>query len=362
MSDLKSLVSASTSMNCFSGNGYKSKSLVQLFADIITGDQIALNELHSRFIFENGNARLTIVGFINLLADSRIKGLEKSGDDLDDIEFAQDLTADKFFLLPIGELKRKSIDCRLYYQAIMNELDRLRSVNSSSNCLVLEEKAIKLLRGMLVKHFTLSMYEAYRTNDKHFSRYNWTVKGKILRLKMPVSIVGRDRHKWLFENIIKKPNFDRSLEKERVQEFIYKCFGGRKRGYSYNDSLAVEQELTFDQVDDSPRLDLGKAVALEKCDSIKDQRPSIRHLGFEKLQILIERIFSDIEDGCFDDSKIAADFNLSKSTFSRFAGSKWLRNSSHNMPDLWKNTAAVVMSYPSFRNAAQSSRLFEFNH
>ena len=111
-------------------------------------------------------------------------------------------------------------------------------------------------------------------------------------------------------------------------------------------------------LDESPALDLGKTVALEKTKLIKTQRPAIKKLGPLRLRSLIERIFSDLEDGCFKDGTVAADFGISKSTFSRFAGSDWLKSKS-GVPDLWRNTAEVVMAYPVFRNAVNTDGIKE---
>ena len=55
---------------------------------------------------------------------------------------------------------------------------------------------------------------------------------------------------------------------------------------------------------------------------------------------------------------LAKDFGLSKSTFSRFAGSRWL-NSKKAIPDLWLNTAHVLSTYPVFQEVAKETGVWE---
>ncbi|MCK5679448.1 hypothetical protein KAI46_01400 [bacterium] len=256
-------------------------------------------------------------------------------------------------MLPDDNLKRRGTDCRFYYKAIKKKIDQLPAMNS----LELEAKALALLRGMLRRHFSFSMSEAFRSRDVHFSRYNWKIEGRIFYLKMPNSLFGKKRRKWLEENSInidfRNPEANDKLQKLIDFRFPRNC----NELISFNDERNYSSEPVF-VFNEQIRLDLVEAVAQEKVATIDRLRPAIRRLGPEKLRHLINRIFSDVETFRTVDKEIADDFNLSPSTFSRFAGSDWLKRST-GMPDLWQNTATVVMSYPPFREAAESSGFFE---
>ena len=64
------------------------------------------------------------------------------------------------------------------------------------------------------------------------------------------------------------------------------------------------------------------------------------------------------------DEDIAEEFGISKSTFSRFAGKDWRKNTGLNnvivIPDLWKNMASVIMQNPVFAETAISLGIKDF--
>jgi hypothetical protein len=76
------------------------------------------------------------------------------------------------------------------------------------------------------------------------------------------------------------------------------------------------------------------------------------------LKRLILRIFKDLSGGKYEDKKVARRFGLSKATFSRFAGSRWLTTQSA-VPDLWRNTAEVLSTHPIFKEVAINTGFWE---
>jgi hypothetical protein len=103
---------------------------------------------------------------------------------------------------------------------------------------------------------------------------------------------------------------------------------------------------------------LAEAVAKEKVINIRRQRPAIRALDEKKLKQLILRIFKDLTSGKYEDRKVAGHFGLSKATFSRFAGSRWLSREL-TIPDLWRNTAEILSTQPIFKKVAISAGVWK---
>ena len=93
-------------------------------------------------------------------------------------------------------------------------------------------------------------------------------------------------------------------------------------------------------------------VAKEKSENLEELRPAIRSLGKEGVYNLVNRIFADMADEQYNLSEVARNFNLSKATLSRFAGSDWLKDEDMNqlskadIPDLWINTTRVLAENP----------------
>jgi len=333
--------------------------IIELAKNIIKGEKASLASLHNRKFLPGNkkNEHVTITEFIDSMAESRKKFCIYNGELLENIEFAQNLTIDKFFRLPSLYLKRPGVDCRYYFRAFIKKNAQFRADNPDLTQLTLEAAAVKEMKGLIKRHFFLSLKEAHRSNNISFSRYYWKVNGKTICIKMPVTIAGRKRSRWLNKHIEELDTYSPGARK-RIQSTIYQYFG-KENVISYDDSFNHGQlEEPAHDMDDSPVIDLGKTVALEKTKLIETQRPAIKKLGQIRLTYLIERIFSDLEDGCFKDGKVAADFGISKSTFSRFAGSDWLKSES-GIPDLWRNTAEVVMAYPVFRNAVNTAGIID---
>jgi hypothetical protein len=333
--------------------------IIELIQNIIKGENASLHSLHNRKFLPGikKNEHVTITEFINSLAETSMDNCVYTGELPENIEYAQNLTNDKFSRIPSLYLKRPSVDCRNYFRAFIKRMTQFKTDNPHITQLTLEAAAVKEMKGLIIRHYSLSLQEARRRNNKSFSRYCWKVKGKKINIKMPIALAGRKRSEWLNKHI-DELNPHKPEARKRIQSIIYQYFG-KELFVSYVDGLKNEQEeKPVHDTDDSPALDLGKTVALEKIKLIKQQRPAIRKLGPLRLKLLIERIFSDLEDCCFKDGTVADDFGISKSTFSRFAGSDWLKSKS-GVPDLWRNTAEVVMAYPVFRNAVNTDGIKE---
>ena len=150
-------------------------------------------------------------------------------------------------------------------------------------------------------------------------------------------------------------NLFNHLEKELIQEQIYKKFGFGKHFdfdeiQEYDTDVAVNPDPA--EAEERAHLEiLYEKVADEKSESIHKQRPAIRKLGSEKVRQLVLRILNEYVEQGSKDINIAKEFNLTKATFSRFAGREW-KNRGKDIPDLWRNIARIVHRDPHFYEAA----------
>lgn len=350
---------------------YSQKTLTELFSLIDQkSDRSALDEVLShRKMFTYEDRKLLFSDFLGAV---RKEYLRKQKQDYEITDCAYDKTLDKFANLPVPEepseksgvsfskqeLKRKSIDCRNYYRAILSLIAAWKNENPEASRIDEEVKAARIFQGFVVKHFYWSREECWRQKTPFSIRYFWKIKGKKIILRHPVYISGREFGKWLEANV-RDADPDRPGERSRIQRLVDEHFL-REYTVPYDDpsleDLAVEKSLTIEE--NSGFQVLAETVAKDKVENIQSMRPAIKKLGEQMLYELVLRIFENLSQNSFEDSRIARDFGLSKSAFSRFAGSKWsdkLEKGSFDIPDLWSNTAKVLASSPDFLEVAANA-------
>jgi hypothetical protein len=349
-------------------NSLQAISLLDL-ARLITADSClaALEEFLLRPLFRTREEpRLRLHEYLEVLqiwASGRTWPHSKAFETADK---AYDLTMDKFTNLPsasesseqslpsVGrKLKRPGPDCRYYWRAFLHHTEQEFANKPPGIKLEEETKAATILQRFVRRHFLLSLLEAKRSTNEFWSRYTWRIGDYSICVWLPKFLKGKDRRAWLEENI-KDPEPTRLDERERIQRII----GGRFANMAFvplQDSLHEDPAYTVigESLDRSQfGFSLARFVADEKSADIENQRRSIKNLGAEKLKQLVLRIFEDLDAGSFQDHRIAEDFELSKSTFSRFAGSQWRASDTDYIPDLWLNTAQVLSTRPEFKEAA----------
>ena len=340
--------------------------LVDLAAKIVNkSDLCALHELHNnRTVFRHHNGTpLLMVQYLTALKEETIKSGFSNFNTHDVADKAYDLTLDKFNNMPElatkircghkkngNEVKQNGPDCRLYYQAFLKRCAKSFRKRPPQSEIAREIQATGILQGLVKRHFYRSLLEAQRSLNPFRSRYNWKIKGVTLTVYLPVSIEGSKRREWLEENI-EDPDPHRQGEKERIQAIINRRFiNQRMVQIEDTKNIPDSKDRSINWLDNDRKPSLGEIVAQEKADNIGKQRPSVRALGKKKLKQLILRVFNEIADKDYTDGKVAQGI-LSKSSFSRFAGSKW-KDNGHKAPDLWQNTAMVLSENPSFRKIA----------
>ena len=350
---------------------YSQKTLTELFSLIVQkSERSALDEVLShRKVFTYEDRSLLFSDFLGAI---RKEYLRKQKQNYEIIDCTYDKTLDKFTNLPVREklpeelktssskqaLKRKSIDCRNYYRAVLSLIANWKKEHLEASRIDEEVKAARIFQGFVVKHFYWSLEECWRQRMPFSIRYFWKIKGKKIILRHPVYISGREFGKWLEANV-RDADPDRPGERSRIQRLVDEHFL-REYTVPFDDpsleDTAAEKSLTLEEK--SGFQALAETVAKDKVENIETMRPAIKKLGEQMLYELVLRIFENLSQNTFEDSRIARDFGLSKSAFSRFAGSKWsdkLERGILAIPDLWSNTAKILASIPDFLEVAANA-------
>lgn len=181
----------------------------------------------------------------------------------------------------------------------------------------------------------------------------------MITIKMPANMVPGERRQWLERHV---PDVDpgRPGERERVQGIVDSWLR-RGRVVSLNHAEAFQVPAgqktshTWAQEHGFTVEDLAAAVADNIADRIGQQRAAIRAMAPEDRRSMIAEIFRDLADGNYVEHEIASKYGLTRPTFSRFAGGRWLlkRDGARtHVPDLWKATARTILRCPTLREAA----------
>jgi hypothetical protein len=341
-------------------------SLAELIAH--KSDKRALQELHdNRTVFYyHSNWPLRLAEFADKLRQSRL-GRQWCKDNAETLEKAYDLTISKFSNLPDREqdgqdVKLDGPDCRYYFEAFIKHAVKILDVECCKNEVERETKMAGLLQNLVIRHFRLSCLECCRVTDELTRRYRWKVNGHILTILLPAHIPSSQCSKWLAANV---PDVDPSRpgERDRVQAVVDRLITRQKvvslESINPNEMVAdpsylqreIEQEMTVKG--------LASVVADEKAHHIESQRAAIRQLGKDTLRSMICQIFESLSRGTYEPMIIADRFGLSRPTFTRFAGSRWLTGAENRaklpIPDLWLNTAQTLAGHPAFVRAAETA-------
>ena len=344
------------------GSEYSKLSTAELIEKIaLHSDGAALNELLSqRKLLSLGGVRYLLPEFLWKLKQERFRPYifprqnEKVVDEKLDLVY--DRTLQKFSVLK-PQTETVSIAgpyCNNQYLHLHNEIST--RINQQIQSQIDEEIEVgRLFKKLVTKNIVYSWLEACRITERTFARYRWQVQGENIELKRPSWMKGHAFRKWLERNIDLN-----HLDRRDIQEQINKRFGFGKH-LDFDDLQEHDTDIAVnpDPVEAGERAYLGKhlyrRVADEKSESIHQQRPAIRKLGREKVRQLVLRILDEYVEQGSKDIDIAKEFNLSKATFSRFAGRDWKKSkdgSSMVVPDLWRNMAKMINRDPYFSEAA----------
>ena len=357
--------------------GCEKTPLARLVYSIIQrGDCLALRELHeNRRVFRvNSGQRVLMAEFLLDLKD-RHPTPQWCGRDLGVVEDAYDLTVAKFHDLPSDLQGCRPAgsdggpDCRYYFRAFHEHITREFQQRPPESVIDSEIRAAEVLQQLVTRHFYLSCLECSRRAAKLVRRYAWKVNGSQLVLWLPIEMRGSRCRRWLQQNV---PDVDpaRPGERERVQALVDRLVAHRRilsleqfreEGGCIGIEAGAEPSTWATEASVGG---LAGAVAEEKAENIGDQRPVIRGLGASRLRKLIRTIFESLTEDRYHAERIAAEFALSKASFSRFAGCRWHRGSHDStgatrIPDLWRNTAHVLASHEDFVAVARDAGVWD---
>lgn len=360
---------------------YREAELYQLLAGIAhRQDPVALRELVSfRTHFAYGQRRdLRLLECIRLLWTDRVaRARVKSALRWDR---ALDLTCDRFTNLPcpampaakVGDECAKlddgedggddtpvsRVDCAKTYAAILRRLDANAAFTLCRSSIERDQRVAVDVQRSISHHLNLTFREAGRYGNPFISRYTWSVDGKgKLTLWLPKYFAGKERAAWLRAAI---PDADprRPGERARVQATIDKRLAMPRL-----ESMADCSEA--DRTDPHRRPDAQAEFALrgsfaaflsrEKADAVDQQRPAIRALGAQRLERLCLTVMENWVTGEYTDRQIAGMFDLSPTSMSHFAGSRWNEAKSlegAEIPDLYRNAARLLSTCEAFRDLA----------
>ena len=316
-------------------------------------DEMALRcFLETRTIFaENGSGRkLLLFDYLDRLRKKpyRSKTIYIRESDINDC--AYDLTLEKYLNLK----SEKGPNCRNYFGAFVKIVERKIAHGVYNTQTEEESDAGKVLQRLVRANFHLSRLECIR-KIKPTIRYTWKTKSGEITIEYPAYMTAGEIREWLEENI-KDVNPMNPNEQKRIQEIIDSNLRPVQKISLDNPkmerSLSSEFDIRFSGWKASIHFmnDLVSSVVERKVKHIEILRPAIRQLGEKRIRDLIFRIFEDLVKDDFHDAKIAKEFGISRATFSRFAGSQWYKDNmkSTTVPDLWCNTATVLVQSDSF--------------
>lgn len=357
-------------------------------------DEVALHVFHeTRTLFYRNGQWVRLVEFLRALKDSSAGNNPGSINISEVSDDAYDLTLAKFRNIPSQKLVIQdsledvsnsqftwNVDCRLHFRSLLRQIDAELSEKAITSETDIESTVSELSTRFVARHFYWSLKECRRRNTNSI-RYAWAVQGRVLYLYYPAYLTAAQFLNWL-ENNMKDVDLDAPNEKDRIQAIIdekYPCganigvddpkileaSSGKDepsidRSYHCDTYLPAHDPAIADEIASENKTPseyreghqffecLSAHVAREKSENLEELRPAIGSLGKEGVYNLVNRIFADIADEQYNLSEVARNFNISKATLSRFAGSEWRKDedigqlSKADIPDLWINTAHAL--------------------
>ncbi|MGA2497745.1 MAG: hypothetical protein ABSH20_08390 [Tepidisphaeraceae bacterium] len=337
--------------------------LIELICD--RGDTLALHEFHqNRSPFRRNGTRPLRLGEYVATLQAHDGGCCHAGSSLDLADCARDLTIDRFLLLP-GSSGKRATDCRNYFAAFLTLLRDRDIPGRARNQFELECMVADALEPFVLLQFMRSLLECRRKQNPTVSRYFWKLgvkSGETICVLLPQSLARLERQEWLERNI-RDVDPARPGERERIQSIVNQrlVFPALVACDDWGPAEPVSREApppraVASEVESLCVL-LAPAVAEEKLRNLHRLRPAIREMGRAKVRELILAIFESIRQSGHRDKDLAQRFGLDESTYSRFAGSDWRERP--EVPDLWLNTAQLVLAHRSFADAAKEAGVWQ---
>ncbi|PKN62629.1 MAG: hypothetical protein CVU57_23560 [Deltaproteobacteria bacterium HGW-Deltaproteobacteria-15] len=357
------------------------ESTVQLIRRIVEkSDRQALHvllETRRLFRLKDNKPPLLLSEFLMVLHD-RIAPPEESHFEACRLaDCTYDLTLEKYTNLPDpqddkpqgkqSKEKGTSTDCRKYYRAFLQVIERINERGEIKTQLQEEAHASAVLQPLVYKNFLWSKLECKRYTP-FAVRYTYEIGDKKIYLWYPSHMTVEGFKSWLKENT-KEINMAVPGAQKQVQNLIDKCLG---RGFQFSFEQyganripgAIDPSSAF-QIKEGRLFvqQLAQVVAEEKSEGVNDLRPAISKIGKDAVKELVLQIFFELDQDDYRLTPLAEKYGISKAALSRFAGSKWFEKADTNdeandkveIPDLWKNTAQVLAADPMFLETVAST-------
>ncbi len=342
---------------------YSQSSNAELIKEITSGNKQVLNEfLIERKLLTIDGTRHILPSYLFILKQNNFQPfiiIFNKNDKLleQKMDLVYDRTLKKFSNFEPDD-PQKTDDgpyCNTYYKKLYDSVSKIQSKNPRFTLLQEEIEIERLFQKFVIKHINYSWKEVLRSTNTKYSRYRWNHNNEALELKRPSWIKADKFKKWLEETFSKKlPIASRGF----IQNIIYETYG-------YGENIDINEHNEWDHEISSLEnpLELGhseyiqnnlyETVADEKAENIEKLKPAIRKLGKNKVKKLVLHILDEFVEDSTKDIDIAREFNLSKATFSRFAGRDWKKNPDKTIPDLWQNIAQVIIKNENFSEFAK---------
>lgn len=336
--------------------------LIRLIAE--DSDPLALQEfLERRTVFRWGaGPRLLLIEYVFKLRDHAFSQWHHPrASELADQAYS--LTVDKFSRLRSDDEVQKGSgpDCRRYFAAVLRRCQNMQARGASA--LEKEAEMATLLQEAVQRHYFLSCKEVGRQLHPYTHRYCWKFNGQALRLYMPRRMTGDEKRAWL-EKRFSLPRQDampsRAQAQAIIDEELIECFRKEINAAHVRTRRAGITALPWSMLYGTSTDGMAGLLAEEKANQIQKLRPSIQALGVDALKRLIVEVFAHLHRGQYNEGALARAYGLSRSAFSRFAGSQWHKSEkSRSVPALWANFAELLSGNPVFVEAAKAADVWE---
>lgn len=248
--------------------------------------------------------------------------------------------------------------CLNQYNHILNVV---RESDYPEDSIKIEQLISAELKKTIRRQFYLCIKEGHRQINPFQKRYEWRRDGKkIIMLYRPTTVDVGSVTRWLDESFPVIDDTDPEF-KEKVQDALDQRFGSGffiRLDEEYDDGdQKFEIPVAPKEYDASPDYqEIISWVVKRKDLEFDELRSGIQNLGRERVKELVFEIMDSNSKGKYEQNKIAEAFGVSKSTMSRFAGTKW-DTEQETVPDLWRNAIRVILAKPEFIELAAENGL-----